>query len=78
MTHRKPRRRRDSYCHIGYEVAPLNVKTYSGKMIRKVFSDRAEAKAFKRQHPGAVLRVVEVCDGKIVRRGKRQFAGQRR
>lgn len=65
-----------SNCTIGYEVAfevrSLNVKR------SVVIVDKKVAKDFQRKWPGAKLTVVELCDGKIKRRGKRAFGARRR
>lgn len=62
-------------CEIGYEVSVL-IKTFN-KTRTAVFTSRTDAQAFKRKWPGATLQVVELCNGKIKRRGKRMFSGRR-
>jgi hypothetical protein len=65
-----------SKCHIAYEIS-IPIKSLNTR--RKVVVDtRAEARKTKAKWPDAVLQVVEMCNGKIKRRGKRVFEGRRR
>ena len=58
-------------CTPGYEVS-MHIQTL--KVDRSViFTGRAAAKKFQAKWPGAKLRAVLLCDGRITRRGKRDF-----
>lgn len=58
-------------CSIGYEIS-LKVPGLSTQRS-VIFTSRRVARQFQKRWKGAKLHVVELCDGKIRRRGKRTF-----
>ncbi len=70
MARRRRRELRGTDCQIGYEV----LKEIPGlKTVRStVFVGRAAATSFAKKHHGK-LRVVELCNGRIKRRGKLDY-----
>ena len=56
-------------CIVGYEVSRK-----AHKLRSVVFTSKKVAKKFQKANgPHAQLQVVKLCEGKIVRRGKRTF-----
>lgn len=64
-------------CEIGFEVSKIVIQASPGSPYDKirsvVFYSRANARKFQRDNPGAKLQAVELCEGRIKRRGKRSF-----
>lgn len=53
-------------CILGYEVT----KTRAGRRRGTVFLNRQAARKFWKTTPGARLRVVKLCDARIVKKGR--------
>lgn len=64
-------------CEVGFEVSKVVIAASPGSPYDKirsvVFYSKTRAKDFQRDNPGSKLQAVELCDGRIRRRGKRTF-----
>lgn len=63
-------------CQIGFEVARESSERRDGKTVKVyrsiVFTSRSKARKFHSYNPGSTLQAVELCDGRIRRRGKKR------